>query len=73
MAILQDIATFVGFIVITIVIVVPWAVGVGTLCAEFKDIFERALPSWLERDITCPIEYTYNLFPLNANQCILRI
>jgi hypothetical protein len=40
---------------------------------KFKDIFERALPSWLERDITCPIEYTYNLFPLNANQCILRI
>ena len=39
----------------------------------FKDIFERALPSWLERDITCPIEYTYNLFPLNANQCRLRI
>ena len=40
---------------------------------QYKDIIERALPSLLERDITCPIEYTYNLFPLNANQCILRI
>lgn len=40
MAILQSIATFVGFIIITIVIVVPWAVGVGTLCANLKDLFE---------------------------------
>ena len=39
MAILQGVATLVGFIVITIVIVVPWAVGFGTLCAELKDIF----------------------------------
>lgn len=40
---------------------------------KFQDVFSKVLPSWLEREITCPIQYTYNLLPLNSNQCILRI
>ena len=40
MEILQGIATIVGFMVIAIVIVVPWGVGIGMLCAEVKDIFK---------------------------------
>ena len=40
---------------------------------RFQDVFGRALQSWLEREITCPIQYVYNLLPLNQNQSLLRI
>ena len=44
-----------------------------SIIERFQDVFEKVLPSWLEREITCPIQYTYNIFPLNSNQSILRI
>ncbi len=40
---------------------------------RFQDVFSKVLNSWLEEDVTCPIQYTYNILPLNQNQCLLRI
>ena len=40
---------------------------------RFQDVFGEVLQSWLEREITCPIQYVYNLLPLNQTQSLLRI
>lgn len=40
---------------------------------SFPEIFTKVLNNWLEKKITCPIKYTYSLFRLNENQCVLKI
>lgn len=39
----------------------------------FHDTFGKVLKNWLQKDVTCPLKYTYNLFKLNQNQFIVRI
>jgi hypothetical protein len=40
---------------------------------RFQETLCKSLKTWLESEITCPIQYIYNLMPLNNTQFILRI
>lgn len=40
---------------------------------NFQSTFHNALNNWLESEITCPIQFAYNILPLNRYQSILRI